>query len=101
MGSQSYNQLCVWQGVTLASTTPEQFEKAWKEMGFRVKFSEEVKRVCSNQSILLFWIHDEDVMRFAVLRLKMGIRWWEDVVKYNNQKDWFTAETLKKYPVRW
>lgn len=54
MSNQSYNQLCVWQGVTLASTTPEQFEKDWKEMGFRVKFSEEVKRVGSNQSILLF-----------------------------------------------
>lgn len=99
--SEKFHQLCAWVGTTLNGKTAEDFEKFFKELGYRVKFAEEVKRVGTDQSIILFWIHDDDVERFAIPRLKMGISWWEDLIKYNGHRDWFTKETLDKYPCIW
>jgi len=41
-----FNQLCVWQGVTLEGSAPEELEKYFKEnLDVTVKFSAEKKRV--------------------------------------------------------
>jgi hypothetical protein len=50
---------------------------------------------------LFFFVHDEDVAKFAIPRLQMGIRWWEDVVSYNHGSYLYTKETLEKYPINW
>jgi hypothetical protein len=50
---------------------------------------------------ILFYIHDEDIRKFALPRLSLGIRWWEDVVKYNDGAYLYSEEILKKYPVTW
>jgi len=49
----------------------------------------------------LFYILDDDVLRFAETKLALGIRWWEDVVFYNDGAYLYSKEVLEKYPVRW
>ena len=44
---------------------------------------------------------DDDIAEFSMWRLRFGIKWWEDIVKYNNHSDYYKEETLEKYPVKW
>ena len=104
----NYNQLCIWEGTVLADATPEQFEKDILNIfGVRVKFAEEVVTLPCESSgeeggrhDLLFYVHDEDIGKFAIPRLAAGIRWWEDVF-YNGQEYRYPDEILNKYPVKW
>jgi len=45
---------------------------------------------------VFFRVHDEDIMRFAIPRLTMGIKWWEDVVG-NNSHTVYPTKIIKKY----
>lgn len=109
----NFKQLCVWQGTMLGKTTAKEFEEFFKEQGFSVKFAEEV---ITNPDLdefgavvpgtggrhdLLFYIAEEDVMKFAIPRLAIGIRWWEDVVSYNDGAHLYSDEVLNRYPVNW
>lgn len=104
-----FTQLCVWQGCVMGDNTPEDFEKyLLAEMDVRVKFAEEVttngsaeKHEEGGRKDLLFFIHADDISKFAVKRLMMGIRWWEDVVSYNDGAYLYSEEILNKYPVTW
>ena len=108
-----FNQLCVWHGTILGNSSVDDFEAFFKNKGFRVKFAEEVVTIpdkddCGNdvpgtggRHDLLFYIHDDDIQKFALPRFNYGIRWWEDVVKYNDNSDWYSEEILNKYPVKW
>jgi len=49
---------------------------------------------------LFFYIADKDISKFAVPRLQMGIRWWEDVLGNGNGK-LYPREILEKYPKTW
>jgi hypothetical protein len=33
--------------------------------------------------------------------LQVGIRWWEDVVSYNDNSHLYSKEILDKYSVKW
>lgn len=108
-----FNQLCVWRGTLLGDKTPKDFEELFKLKKYRVKFAEEVttnpdKDDCGNdipgtggRTDILFYIHDDDIQRFALFRFQLGISWWEDVVKYNKKSYLYSEEILKKYPVKW
>ena len=48
-----------------------------------------------------FYVHSEDIGGFAIKRLQMGIRWWEDVIKYNDNSHLYTQEFLDTYPPTW
>ena len=108
-----FNQLCVWHGTILGNSSVEDFEAFFKDKGFRVKFAEEVVTNPDKDEFgndvpetggrhdLLFYIHDDDIPEFALKRFNLGIRWWEDVVKYNDNSDWYSEEILSKYPVKW
>lgn len=107
---EKFNQLCIWPATMLGDSTAEEFEKFFSDEfnGVRVKFAEEV---ITNGSLerneeggrhdLLFFVHDDDIAKFAVPRLQFGIRWWEDVVKYNDCFYLYSEEILNKYPVTW
>lgn len=108
---ENYNQLCVWPGTTLEESTGEDLEKFFQEQGFRVKFAEEVitlpdvkdSRVVEGtggRHDLLFYIHNEDITKFAIPRLRMGIRWWEDVF-YNHGEGIYPQSIIDKYPKTW
>lgn len=104
-----YKQLCVWQGVVLGDSSIQGFEDFFKtEMNVRIKFAEEVitngniaKDEEGGRHDLLFYIHNEDVSKFALKRLAYGIRWWEDVVSYNDGSYLYNQDILDKYPVNW
>ena len=109
---KEYNQLCVWPGVVVGEDQIKDFEDHFKNQGWRVKYSEEVKTKpdvkdgkvvddTGGRNDLLFYIHDDDIGKFAVPRLSMGIRWWEDVVNYNDNSHLYTEKILNKYKVKW
>jgi len=77
-----YTQLCVWPATILGDNTPEQFEQFIKEEfnDTRAKFTEEVITNPANgekggRHDLFFYIHNDDLGKFAVKRLSYGIRW--------------------------
>lgn len=101
-------------GCVLGDKKPADFEKFFKdELNVNIKFAEEVKTLpdmdptgqpvpeTDGRNDILFWINDDDISKFAIARLQYGIRWWEDVVKYNNHAAWYSKEILEKYPVKW
>ena len=104
-----FNQLCVLRGTIMPEGGAEELEKFFKdEMGVTVKFETQVKTLPDNpectetggRNDLFFYIADDDIGKFAVPRLQMGISWWEDVLG-NGGGDLYTEEFLKKYPKTW
>tara|TARA_B100000900_G_C20576198_1_gene715427 strand:- start:882 stop:1238 length:357 start_codon:yes stop_codon:yes gene_type:complete len=90
--NKNYNQVCVWPGTILPETHIAKFVNHFKENGFRIQHLETLRTFpdhddkgkliegTGGRSDVLFAIHDEDVMKFAIPRMQMGIRWIEDVL---------------------
>lgn len=105
----NYKQLCVWEGTLVTEANSKEFEKfILEQTGSRIKYSEEIKTnptpgepETGGRNDVLFFIHKDDVAKFAVARFTFGIRWWEDVIKYNNGSYLYPSEILIKYPVLW
>lgn len=109
-----YKQLCVWPGTLLGDSTPKDLEDFFiNESGVRVKYHTEIETLpdlnpsgvpvpdTGGRSDLFFYVHDEDVSKFAVPRLQMGIRWWEDVIKYNDNSNLYPKEFVQSHPAVW
>ena len=109
-----FNQLCVWAGVTVGKENIKDFEDHFKvNFNFRVKYAEEVKTKpdikdgkvvdgTGGRNDIFFYIHNDDINKFAVQRFRLGhIRWWEDVVSYNDNSHLYTQKILDKYKVNW
>ena len=104
-----FNQLCVMEGTLMPEGGAKELESFFKdEMGVTVKFETEVKTLpdepgCTltgGRNDLFFYIADKDISKFAVPRLQMGIRLWEDVLGNGNGK-LYPEEILEKYPKTW
>jgi hypothetical protein len=99
---ENYTQLCVWPGATLGDQTPQEFEEFVLEMmGTRVRYHDTVETLpdlengnpvpeTGGRSDLFFYVHTDDIPHFSVPRLKIGIRWWEDVIVYNDNRHLYT-----------
>lgn len=111
---KNFTQLCVWPGTILGDNTPADLEKWFlDEMQTRVKYHTQVKTLpdlddngnpvpdTGGRNDVFFYVHSDDVMKFAVPRLQLGIRWWEDVVKYNDNRHLYTPEFLEANPTTW
>ena len=48
----------------------------------------------------LFYVHNDDVMKFAMPRFKYGIRWWEDVLG-NGNGPLYSKDVLTRYDKTW
>lgn len=110
-----FKQLCVWPG-TLVGADADSIKKFEEFMGItfngiRIKYEAEVKTFpdsingkvvprTGGRNDLFFWIHNEDVPKFAVPRLQYGIRWWEDVLN-NEGGRLYPEEFLKSHPKTW
>ena len=114
MKDNNYTQLCVWQGVELDDFTTQEFENWMLEnFGTRIKYETEIKTLpdldkygntifrTGGRNDVFFYAHAEDIEKFAVPRLEAGIRWWEDVVGYNNNSYLYPKEVLDKYKLTW
>ncbi len=96
-----YTQICVWPGTTLEGSSPEEFVAFFAdEMNTRVRFIAEVPTT-TGRIDLFFHVHTDDITAFSLPRLKMGIRWWEDVVVYNDNRHLYSDEVLNTYPPTW
>lgn len=109
-----FRQLCVLQGVQVGADHIDEFVEIMKDkFGVRVKYEAEVLTNpdldgngnpvpdTGGRTDLMFYVHAEDTMKFAVPRLQAGIRWWEDVVKYNNNSYLYSKEFLEDHPPMW
>jgi hypothetical protein len=107
-------QLCVWPGTIVGQDRINEFESFFKdEFNVRVKYLTEVKTLpdldkngnikpdTGGRNDAFFYVHSEDISGFAVKRLQMGIRWWEDVIKYNDNSHLYTQEFIDTYPPTW
>ena len=108
-----YNQVCLWEGCLVKNSNPPYSEKEFvsfmkKEFGVRVKYLEEVLtkpdmkngkpvRGTGGRNDLLFSVHEDDVMKFAVIRLSVGIRWIEDVMSRINNSHRLYDNRLANY----
>ena len=112
--NKDFKQLCVWHGTTLdGGTSQDLIDFFQKKFGVRIQFEQEVItnpdldsngiaiKDTGSRSDLLFYVHNEDVGKFAVPRFSIGVRWWEDVVKYNNNSHLYTKDFLEAKPVTW
>jgi len=110
----NYTQLCVWPGVIVGQEEKEDFERYMLDaFNTRAKYHTEVQTLpdldesgnpvpdTGGRNDLFFYVHPEDVANFAVPRLKMGIRWWEDTVGYNDNRHLYTEEFLNAHPLTW
>lgn len=93
-----FNQVCVWPGIIVGKENVEEFVKFFEdEMKTRVQYLEEVKTLpdrdehgnqvlgTGDRNDVFFAVHEDDVGKFAVPRLSMGIRWIEDAIgEWNN-----------------
>ena len=104
-----FNQLCVLQGTIMPEGGAKELEAFFKdEMGVTVKFETEVKTLpdkpgCTEtggRNDVFFYIADDDIGKFAVPRLTMGIRWYEDVLGNGGGK-LYPTEVLEKYEKTW
>ncbi len=93
----NFTQVCVWPGTTLGTETPADFEKYIEtEFGVRTQFLEIILtnpdldeyghavKDTGGRSDIFFAVHSDDVGKFAVPRLMVGIRWIEDVLAVCN-----------------
>jgi len=104
-----FNQLCVLEGTIMPDGGAKELETFFKDnMGVQVKFETEVKTLpdkpeCTEtggRNDIFFYIEDNDISKFAIPRLQMGIRWWEDVLGNGNGK-LYPTEILNKYEKTW
>lgn len=75
-----FEQVCVWPFTLCEQNEAEAFTAFFADkFGVKVKFIGENK-VNDKQTDVLFYIASDDIGKFAVPRLQIGIRWLEDVV---------------------
>ena len=111
---QGFNQLCVWSGTIVGEERIQEFEKYFlDEFGTKVKYLTEIETNpdldgagevvpdTGGRNDLFFYLHDDNVNTFAVQRLQMGIRWWEDVIKYNDSSYLYPTEFIEAHPPTW
>jgi len=92
-----FGQVCVWQGTDLKEEDVHMFVDYFMKNGWRVQFLETIVTVPDRDNLdyeiagtggrrdVFFAIHNDDIVKFAIPRLQMGIRWIEDVL--DNEAD--------------
>ena len=106
---KKWNQLCVLQGCLMPKGGVKELVEFFKnDMGVEIKFETEVKTLpdkpgCTetgDRNDIFFYIADDDIGKFAVPRLSMGVKWWEDVLGNGNGK-LYPKRILETYPQTW
>jgi hypothetical protein len=111
---EHFEQVCVWPGTILDKEKVSEFEAFMaEEFGARVQYLENIPTnpdlkdvrgvLCpvegtGGRDDLFFAVHSDDIGKFAIPRLSVGIRWIEDVygncqgylypVRVSNYKTW-------------
>ena len=117
MENNNFTQLCVWQGVLLddldGSEIKELEDFFIENFDTRIKYETQIKTLpdldrngniiaeTGGRNDVFFYVHADDIPKFAVPRLSIGIRWWEDVIVYNDDTHLYPQEFRDKYPATW
>lgn len=102
---ENFKQLVVWPGTLVAENQITEFEEFFKtEFNTRIKFDsvQITNPDFDNQngggrSDAFFYIHKDDIIKFALPKLNIGARWWEDVF-FNHQEYLYSDEFIKNHP---
>ena len=100
MKKTKYNQVVVWPG-TLVGGKSKQVEFVnfmLKELDVRVVYIEEIKTfpdkidgVCQEntggRNDVFFYVHDDDIKKFVIPRFQYGMRWFEDVLDNDHERE--------------
>jgi len=114
---KEFGQVCVWPGTVVKTARAEgdsvkDFEEhVRKEFGVRVMYLEEITTApdiengkpvegTGGRNDLFFAVHNEDVEKFAVPRLSVGIRWIGDVLSKENYLSPIYPERVFEYVLR-
>ena len=88
---KDFSQVCVWPGTVVGPDHVAELEQFFKDqMDVRVQYLEEILTKpdieygrmipgTGGRCDCFFAVHNDDIMKFAVPRLTMGIRWLEDM----------------------
>lgn len=109
--NEGFSQVCVWPACKVKEAVDgvKGFVEFMKEkFGVRIQYLEEIKTFpdtengvpiseTGNRNDVFFAIHEEDIGRFAVPRIRVSIRWIEDVLAKCNYKSRIYPERVFKY----
>jgi hypothetical protein len=97
-----FNQVCVWPATIVGPDKAEEFQDwVMDEFGVRAQYIEDIKTNpdhgvpgTGGRNDVLFYVHDDDVGKFAIPRLQYGIRWLEDV--YGNSQGHLYPDRIRR-----
>jgi len=107
--NEGFDQVCVWPATILRPDQVADFPALMMEhFGIRAQYLEEIKTAPSfiqrtgdvdpgGRNDLFFAVHNDDVGKFAVPRLKAGIRWIEDALGSWNHTAALYPERVSAY----
>jgi hypothetical protein len=93
----NYTQLCVLLGIS--DSEEDLMKHMKKEFKVRFKFAEFIT-IADGRRDALFYVHSDDIQKFAVARFALRIKWWEDAVA-NKLTKGYPRGYQKKYPKTW
>ena len=106
---EGFSQVCIWPGCIVGTDKENEFvEFMLENFKSKVQYLEEIKTYpdtergnpveeTGDRNDLIFAVHNEDIGKFAVPRLTMGIRWIEDVLADCNYKSRIYPERVFDY----
>ena len=111
---EGFSQVCVWRGCLVGKEKIEEFTKFMlDEFKTRIQYLEEIEtnpdtepegkrpvEGTGGRNDLFFAVHKEDVGKFSIPRLVVGIRWIEDVLAKGNYRSKIYPPRIFKY-CRW
>lgn len=95
-----FKQIVIWLGTIVGTDSINEFESYFlKELGFKVKYLSEFKLNNENKNnCVLFYIHTDDIPKFAMFRLTtMDMKWFEDFVENNMDEGIIPDDIMKLY----
>ena len=84
----------IWVGTTLGDEGPQEFEKFFGELGYKVKFEEEFEDNIGHKNIIFSVL--DNIGKFCLFRLQTPDMKWVDDFDMNNP-DVLPSEIKKKY----
>jgi len=106
---KDFVQVCVWTACVVGVDKVDEFvELMSNHFGVRVQYLEEIKTgpdtvdgtivpETGNRNDLFFAVHKDDINKFAIKRMEVGIRWIEDVLSINNYRCAIYPERVHDY----
>lgn len=104
-----FTQVCVWPGTLVNGQIKEFVEFFQQDLNARIQYLEEVQTApdlnrfgspvegTGGRNDVIFAVHEDDVGHFAVPRLRLGIRWIEDVLAPHNHSAHLYEARLHQY----